>query len=167
MGRQILLNTAHVIPIMLHYLIFISIMKHCMFSDAPIQNIFLPLSVDKTCPQQPHRKHNYYYNHFTALCTMSRTTRVSHTHTHTHNRFTAGMEYVRVHHKWVQLSIIKLLWKLIAFSALTRLVGWQEGHLACKTEWWATGMVFCQERGANDLYMVQLMPLPPHHLLLH
>jgi len=23
------------------------------------------------------------------------------------------------------------------------------------------------ERGANDLQMVQLMPLPPHHLLLH
>ena len=27
-------------------------------------------------------------------------------------------------------------------------------------------MVICLERGANDLYMVQLMPLPPHHLLL-
>jgi len=26
--------------------------------------------------------------------------------------------------------------------------------------------VICVERGANDLYMVQLMPLPPHHLLL-
>jgi len=23
------------------------------------------------------------------------------------------------------------------------------------------------ERGANDLDMVQLMPLPPHHLMLH
>jgi len=23
------------------------------------------------------------------------------------------------------------------------------------------------EQGANDLHMVQLMPLPPHHLLLH
>ena len=28
-------------------------------------------------------------------------------------------------------------------------------------------MVFCLEQGANDLHMVQLMPLPPHHLLLH
>jgi len=28
-------------------------------------------------------------------------------------------------------------------------------------------MVICLERGANDLHMVQLMPLPPHHLLLH
>ena len=27
-------------------------------------------------------------------------------------------------------------------------------------------MVICMERGANDLHMVQLMPLPPHHLLL-
>jgi len=23
------------------------------------------------------------------------------------------------------------------------------------------------ERGANDLHMVQLTPVPPHHLLLH
>jgi len=28
-------------------------------------------------------------------------------------------------------------------------------------------MVICLERGANDLHMVQLMPLPPHHLLLY
>jgi len=27
-------------------------------------------------------------------------------------------------------------------------------------------MIICLERGANDLHMVQLMPLPPHHLLL-
>jgi len=27
-------------------------------------------------------------------------------------------------------------------------------------------MVISLERGANDLHMVQLMPLPPHHLLL-
>ena len=27
-------------------------------------------------------------------------------------------------------------------------------------------MVICLERGANDLHVVQLMPLPPHHLLL-
>jgi len=47
-----------------------------------------------------------------------------------------------------------------AFSALTLLVGWQEGHLACKkTEQWGAGMVICLERGA-DLYMAKLMPLP-------
>jgi len=27
-------------------------------------------------------------------------------------------------------------------------------------------MVICLEQGANDLHMVQLMPLPPRHLLL-
>jgi len=28
-------------------------------------------------------------------------------------------------------------------------------------------VVVCLEQGANDLPLVQLMPLPPHHLLLH
>ena len=46
-----------------------------------------------------------------------------------------------------------------AFSALTLLVGRQEGHPACKKQWWGTGMVICLERGA-DLHMAQLMPLP-------
>jgi len=30
-----------------------------------------------------------------------------------------------------------------------------------------TGMVICLQRGVNNLHMVQLMPVPPHHLLLH
>jgi len=47
----------------------------------------------------------------------------------------------------------------IVFSALTLLVGWQEGHPACKTlEWWGAGVVIRLERGA-DLHMAQLMPL--------
>ena len=47
-----------------------------------------------------------------------------------------------------------------AFSALTLLVGRQEGHPACKkTENWGAGMVICLERGA-DLHIAQLMPLP-------
>ena len=47
----------------------------------------------------------------------------------------------------------------VAFSALTLLVGRQEGHLACKTfEWWGAGVVICLEQGA-DLHMAQLMPL--------
>ena len=46
------------------------------------------------------------------------------------------------------------------FSALTLLVGRQEGHPPCKkTEWWGAGVVICLERGA-DLHMAQLMPLP-------
>jgi len=41
------------------------------------------------------------------------------------------------------------------------LVGWQEGHPACKkTEWWGEpGVFICLGRGA-DLHVAQLMPLP-------
>jgi len=47
-----------------------------------------------------------------------------------------------------------------AFSALTLLVGRQEGHPACKKhEWWGAGVVVCLEQGA-DLHMARLMPLP-------
>jgi len=42
---------------------------------------------------------------------------------------------------------------------LALLVGQQEGHLACKNEWWGAGVVICLEQGA-DLHMAQLMPLP-------
>jgi len=43
--------------------------------------------------------------------------------------------------------------------ALTLLVGWHEGHPACKkTDWWDAGVVICLERGA-DLHVAQLMPL--------
>ena len=46
------------------------------------------------------------------------------------------------------------------YSALTLLVGRQEGHPACKkTERWGVGVVICLERGA-ELHMAQLMPLP-------
>jgi len=49
---------------------------------------------------------------------------------------------------------------VFAFSALTLLVGRQEGHPACKrTEWWGAGMIICLELGA-DLHMAQLMLLP-------
>ena len=48
---------------------------------------------------------------------------------------------------------------VVAFSALTLLVGRQERHPACKkTEWWGAGVVICLERGA-DLHTAQLMPL--------
>jgi len=45
-------------------------------------------------------------------------------------------------------------------------LGGRKGIRPVKTEWWGTGMVICLQRGANDLYIVQLMPLPPHHTLL-
>jgi len=49
---------------------------------------------------------------------------------------------------------------LIAFSALTLLVGRQKGiRPVKKTEWWDAGVVICLERGA-DLHAAQLMPLP-------
>jgi len=58
------------------------------------------------------------------------------------------------------LSYIRHYCKLIAFSSLTLLVRWQEGHPACKkTEWWDSGMVICLGQGA-DVHMAQLMPLP-------
>jgi len=48
----------------------------------------------------------------------------------------------------------------MTFSALTLLVGWQEGHPTCKKlELWGAGMVICLQRVA-DLHMAQLMPLP-------
>jgi len=48
----------------------------------------------------------------------------------------------------------------MVFSALTLLVGQQEGHPAGKKpEWWGAGVVISLEQGA-DLHMAQLMPLP-------
>jgi len=52
------------------------------------------------------------------------------------------------------------MWSYLSFSALTLLVGRQEGHPACKKlEWWGAGMVICLEQDV-DLHMAQLMPLP-------
>ena len=48
--------------------------------------------------------------------------------------------------KWLLLLSVVCETVLIAFSALTLLVGQQEGHPACKKlEWWGTGMVICLE----------------------
>ena len=47
----------------------------------------------------------------------------------------------------------------LTFSALTVLVGRQEGIRPVKTEWWGAGVVVCLERGA-DLHTAQLMLLP-------
>ena len=45
-------------------------------------------------------------------------------------------------------------------------LGGRKGIRPVKTEWWGTGVVIYLEQGANDLHMVQLIPLPPYHLLL-
>jgi len=51
---------------------------------------------------------------------------------------------------------------------LTLLVWYREKHPTCKKITHCdAGMVISLERGANDLHTVQLMPLPPHHFLLH
>jgi len=48
---------------------------------------------------------------------------------------------------------------VIAFSALTLLVGWQEGHPACKN--WVVGCWCGYVSGSRcRLHMTQLMPLP-------
>jgi len=48
-----------------------------------------------------------------------------------------------------------------AFSVLTLLVGWQEGHTACKnSEWWGAGVVIWSEVQTCICHMAQLMPLP-------
>ena len=58
------------------------------------------------------------------------------------------------------LQLYSIGLSFVAFSALTLLVGRQEGHPACKkTEWWGAGVVICLERGA-DLHTAQLMTLP-------
>jgi len=54
----------------------------------------------------------------------------------------------------------QLFYRHYPFSALTLLVGQQEGHPACKkTQWWGAGVVICLQRDA-DLHTAQLMPLP-------
>jgi len=58
----------------------------------------------------------------------------------------------------IQYLIIQYLWVLSVFSALTLLVGRQEGHPACKNLWGAC-VVICLEKGA-DSHVAQLMPLP-------
>ena len=58
-----------------------------------------------------------------------------------------------------RLFYLLLIIYLLLLSALTLLVGRQEGHPACKkTEWWGCWHG-CQER-CVDLHMAQLMPLP-------
>ena len=64
------------------------------------------------------------------------------------------------------ILIIEVQW--FAFRALTLLVGHHEDCPTCKKiEYWGAGMAICLERGASGLHMVQLLPLPPHRLLLH
>jgi len=59
-----------------------------------------------------------------------------------------------------------ILWRSFLPSVLWRCwLGGRKGIQPVKNlAWWGTDIVICLERGANDLHMVHLMPLPPHHL---
>jgi len=64
-----------------------------------------------------------------------------------------------------QLSFVLFVAVIIfAFSALALLVGRRKEHPACKI---LSDEVVFLERGANDLHVVQLMPLHPRHLLFN
>ena len=68
-------------------------------------------------------------------------------------------------------SIIVVFWDTVCSHFLQYVLwrcwlGCRKGIWPVKTEWWGTGMVICLEQVANHLRMVQLMPVPPHHLLL-
>jgi len=68
-----------------------------------------------------------------------------------------SMMRVRPHGEWFYLRQLLMVYFVFSryFSALTLLVGWQEGHPACeKLEWCGVGMVVCLEQGA-DLCMAQ------------
>ena len=61
---------------------------------------------------------------------------------------------------------IYLHYTRLSFSALTLLVGRQEGHSDCKkTEWWGAGVVICLELGA-DLHMARPADAIATHCLL-
>jgi len=62
---------------------------------------------------------------------------------------------------WWFLALYKYvcIYVCLALTALTLLVGRQDWHPSCKTEWWGAGVVICLERGA-DLRVAQLMSLP-------
>jgi len=45
-------------------------------------------------------------------------------------------------------------------------VGWASGR-ASGLQKLSAGMFICLKRSADDLHVVQMMPLPPHHLLFH
>ena len=58
---------------------------------------------------------------------------------------------LRLKQSW-QLGL-QVVASVLCMSALTLLVGRQEGHPACKnTEWWGADVVICLERGANCIW---------------
>ena len=103
-------------------------------------------SLNLWLPCGPHGCKNSCFQ--VRYCTKDPNLTCFYVHTHTHNRFMALLDFVRYY-----------LGEPIAFNALMLLVGWQEGHPACKKQRWNAGMVIYLERGA-DFHIAQLMPLP-------
>ena len=56
-------------------------------------------------------------------------------------------------------SVYYYYYYLICLQCFAAVVGRQEGHPACKKQWWGVGLVVCLEQGA-DLHTAHLMPLP-------
>jgi len=101
----------------------------------------------------PHSSMFLFWHHQSCVCEKF---------AHAHNVQTAS-GVVRTGGRWCVTNYhrtkIAYQW-FIAFSALTLLVGRQEGHPACKKlSVWVLAWL-CLGRGA-DLHMVQVMPLPP------
>jgi len=79
---------------------------------------------------------------------------------HTVNCSALNAEELR-RERGIEVCHYLLLSYSLAVSALTLLVGRQEQHSACeKLISEVLGVDICLERGANNLHMVQLMPLP-------
>jgi len=73
----------------------------------------------------------------------------------------------QLHAPWNPCKLLDFFFYRIRSLQCLDAVGWVAGeHPACKNWVMRYAVVICQEWGANDLRMVQLMPLPPHHLLL-
>ena len=120
--------------------------------------------------------------HRTQACTHAR----AHTHTHTHTalshimcRPTLGPNIkgqLKSTHIFTAPPVIEitsmgtLLSLCIEINKRSVLwycwLGVKKSIRPVKIDWWGTGVVICLECGANDLHVVQLMPLPPHNLLL-
>jgi len=79
--------------------------------------------------------------------------------TSSHSRTTSSGKYINIF-SVLQLSVSFSFIVYFAFSALTLLVGRQEGHPACKKQWWGAGVVVCLEQDA-DLHMAQLTRVVP------
>jgi len=77
---------------------------------------------------------------------------------------------VTVVHSWfcspcVLLCLLSFLFCLQCFNTVRWALGRSFGLY--KIEWWDAGIAISQERGADALNAVQLMPPPLRHLLLH